>query len=67
VSRAVYWVPFVLATMLFALLACIAIYDAWVLLIREGAPTVSDVVKRVSASYPVLPFLAGFCAGHLWF
>lgn len=61
------WVPFVLATLLILLLALILVYDAYVLLMRRDLATVSDVVKGVSTGNPVLPFLAGVVAGHLWF
>lgn len=60
-------VAFALAVSLIGLLAMIGVYDAWALLSNRGAPTVSDVVKSLSAGYPIVPFLAGFLAGHLWF
>lgn len=61
------YVPFILASVLILLLATIGVFDAWVILYPNGACTVSDVVKSLSSRYPIVPFFAGFLAGHLWF
>lgn len=45
-------------------LVCLSLYD--LVLFSIGLPTISSIVWEWNAKMPVIPFLGGFVAGHLW-
>ena len=41
------------------------IYEVWAA-VTQKVPTISQYCWRISKDYPLLPFLAGMVAGHLF-
>jgi hypothetical protein len=54
------------AILLVVALAAVAVYDAYAGLFLGGDATVTSVVQAWSRDYPLIPFLAGLLAGHLF-
>lgn len=42
------------------------VFDLIVLLVKGSDNTISAVVFNLSKQYPIIPFVAGVIAGHLW-
>lgn len=52
--------------MLVALLAGLSGYEAMTIWTPASGDTLSEIIWRAAADWPVVPFLAGFLAGHLF-
>lgn len=50
-----------------ALVGVVALYDVWTLWRRGYTTTISYVLKKYSLRFPIIPFLIGVLAGHLFF
>jgi hypothetical protein len=48
-------------------LGAVGIFDIVMTFGSAPGQTVSDYIHRWSQQFPLLPFLAGMLAGHLWF
>lgn len=44
----------------------IAAYDIWAVLYRGRMDTISAAIWQLSTQQPIIPFAAGFLAGHLF-
>lgn len=55
----------ILWLILLVTLACL-VYEVWAALSEHAYPTITEAVTLLYTRYPVLCFLAGFLAGHLF-
>lgn len=55
------------AWILYLVLVAIGCWDLWCLSRGRSADTVSAIIRDWAAHYPILPFIAGLLAGHLFF
>lgn len=58
--------PVVVAVALLLMFFLVGIYDSYLLAFGVQGVTVSSVIQGWASSYPVLPFLLGVVAGHLF-
>jgi hypothetical protein len=56
---------FLVSWLLVAVVLLVGIFDVWVSL-TPGQTTVSEYLSDLSRRYPVLPFILGMVAGHLF-
>jgi hypothetical protein len=56
----------VLGAMVLGMLGIAGIWDFAAVLTSHPDSTISRIVKEWSREYPIIVFLAGLLAGHLW-
>jgi len=56
-----------LAIFLLFVLTLVGLFDIVSAFHGRGTNTVSDYIQSWSIKFPLIPFLAGLLAGHLWF
>lgn len=56
-----------LAIVFLVAISAVGIFDVVMVFSGHRGCTVSDYIHRWSSEFPLLPFLAGMLAGHLWF
>lgn len=44
----------------------IAVYDVYAMIVGGTENSISHLIITASYKYPILPFLMGLLAGHLW-
>lgn len=56
----------ILTVMLFSLAFVIGVWDIWAVYHDRGQDTVSNILGLWAAQLPILPFMLGLLAGHLF-
>lgn len=56
----------IVACLLALVLVMTGVYDLYASYVNPNLETVSEFVWRTSSTYPILPFIAGVVAGHLF-